>query len=365
MTFSTRSTHMNQTNLSIANRIFAFAAMAFVFGVIGASYNVLAQGRELSLADILIALRSKKAVIEDKNKILTDAVKERGITFALTPEIEKELGVTGARVELIAAIREKAVKPKSEVSAPVKTEAPPPVVKPVAPPPDFAFYRVRATQEMNANNLDAALADLDKAIEMKPGDAGSFVDKGIIFTRQDKLETAIEQYTKAIELNANYGLAYFNRGMVKERMGRGDDALVDFQKAADVDPNDDLAKAAILRIKTAKAEAAAKVAEAARLAEAAKRPTVINVGALNSYAAKLAMPVYSPVHKRMGLHGKVTVTIKLDEEGKVISVKAIDGPKPLWSAAEEAIKQSKFKPVLLDGKPIAANGMITFNFSLK
>lgn len=362
MTFSTKL--MNPTKLPIARKIFALAAVTFFIGLSGMSHHVMAQGRELSLADILIALRSKKAVIEEKNKILTEAVKERGITFALTPEIEKELGVTGARVELIAAIRDKAIKPKAEVSTPVKTEAPPPVVKPVAPVLDFAFYRARATQQMNANDLDAALADLDKAIELKPGDAGSFVDKGIIFTRKDKPEMALDQYSKAIELNASYGLAYFNRGMVKERMGKTDDALADFQKAASLDANDELAKAAVSRIKTAQAEAAAKAAEATRLAEAAKRPTLINVGALNAYATKLAMPIYSANEKRMGIQGKVTVTIRLDEEGQVISAKAIDGPKPLWNAAETAIKQSKFKPVLLDGKPIAANGMITFNFSL-
>lgn len=354
---------MNTINSQMTRKVFAFAAVAFMMLVTGVSYHVAAQGRELSLADILIALRSKKAVIEEKNKILVEAVKERGITFTLTPEIEKELGSTGARVELIAAIREKAPKQKVESGEPVKTEVPPPVVK-APPPPDFAFYRSRATQEMNANNLDAAMTDLDKAIELKPGDAGSYVDKGIIFTSKEKYDDAVAQYSKAIELNANYALAFFNRGMVKEKLGKTDEALADFQKASDLDATDELAKAAVSRIKTAQAEAAAKAAEAARVAEASKRPLMINVGSLNSFAIKLAMPVYTANEKRMGFHGKVTVSVKLDEDGKVVSVKAIDGPKQLWNSAENAIKQSKFKPVMLDGKPIVATGSITFNFSL-
>lgn len=362
---------MNPIISLFARRAFALAAVALTLFVSGVSYQVAGQGRELSLADILIALRSKKAVIEEKNKILVDAVKERGITFTLTPEIEKELGSTGARVELIAAIRDRAAKLKSGSGEPVKTEIQPPVVK-SPPPPDFAFYRSRATQELTANNLDAAMADLDKAIELKPGDAGSYVDKGTIFTRKENYEAAIEQFSKAIELNPNYALAFYSRGTVKEKLGKTQDALVDYQKSADLDPTNELAKSTVSRLKLAIAEAeaaanakaAAKAAEEARLAEAAKRPLLINAGSLNVYAIKLVMPVYTANDRRMGIHGKVTVSIKLDEEGKVVSAKAVDGPKQLWNAAETAIKQTKFKPVLFEGKPIAATGAIAYNFTL-
>jgi TonB family protein len=212
------------------------------------------------------------------------------------------------------------------------------------------------------------MSDLDKAIELKPGDAGSYVDKGIVFARKEKFEEAIEQYSKAIEMNSNYALAFFNRGSVKEKLGKVDEALTDYQKSSELDPANELAKSTISRIKTAQAEAAAKAAEKAaedaRRNEAAKRPLVINAGALNAYAIKLAIPAYTANDKRMGIHGKVTVSIKLDEEGKVVSAKAIDGPKQLWISAENAIKLSKFKPVMFDGKPIAATGSITFNFTL-
>lgn len=363
---------MKSTISLFARRAFAMAAVALTLFASGISYQVAAQGRELSLADILIALRSKKAVIEEKNKILVDAVKERGITFALTPEIEKELGSTGARVELIAAIRDRAQKPKPETGEQVKTEIQPPVVR-SPPPPDFAFYRSRATQELAANNLDAAMSDLDKALELKPGDAGSYLDKGTIFTRKENYEAALEQYSKAIELNPNYALALYNRGIVKEKVGKTQEALADYQRSADLDPTNELARSTVSRLKLAIAEAEAaanakaaeKAAEEARLAEAAKRPQMINVGSLNGYAIKLAMPAYSANDKRMGIYGKVTVSIKLDEEGKVISAKAVDGPKQLWNAAEAAIKQTKFRSVLFEGKPIAATGAITFNFTLK
>ena len=83
------------------------SVLSFVFILLTLSVAVFAQGSQLTLADILIGLRSKKATLPERNQILTDAVLTRGTTFAITPEIEKELSTTGADKALIAAIRMK------------------------------------------------------------------------------------------------------------------------------------------------------------------------------------------------------------------------------------------------------------------
>ncbi|MDM7923747.1 MAG: hypothetical protein QUS14_15725, partial [Pyrinomonadaceae bacterium] len=113
-----------------------------------------AQAPQLSLADLLIGLRSQKASLQDRNRILTEAVKERGITFAYTPEIAKELATTGASPELLAAIAAK--------SAPAKP-APTPTPIPTPTPPDFSFYQKRADTNFVKGEYELALADYDKA----------------------------------------------------------------------------------------------------------------------------------------------------------------------------------------------------------
>jgi hypothetical protein len=60
----------------------------------------------LTLSDIFTALRTE-APLTTKNKLLTQGVEARGITFVLTPEIEKELRKAGANNALIEAIRKK------------------------------------------------------------------------------------------------------------------------------------------------------------------------------------------------------------------------------------------------------------------
>ncbi|HKX84275.1 MAG TPA: hypothetical protein VJL58_08650, partial [Pyrinomonadaceae bacterium] len=75
--------------------------------VLISSTLVSAQVKQLSLADLLIGLRSQKVPLQDRNKLLAEAVRQRGVTFATTPEIEKELSTTGADDALLGAIREK------------------------------------------------------------------------------------------------------------------------------------------------------------------------------------------------------------------------------------------------------------------
>src|SRR5688572_29498145 len=85
----------------------AVMSIMFAFLLTVLSVPASAQGNQLSLADILIGLRSKKASLPDRNKILTDAIATRGTTFTLTPEIEKELSVTGADRSLLESIRQR------------------------------------------------------------------------------------------------------------------------------------------------------------------------------------------------------------------------------------------------------------------
>ncbi|HEV7700683.1 MAG TPA: TonB family protein [Pyrinomonadaceae bacterium] len=329
--------------------------------------RTVAQSRQLSLADILIALRSKKAEIGEKNKILADAVKQRGITFSLTPEIEKELGSTGAAGDLLVAIRDKAPTIKNELSpstVSTTTQVQPNVVKVAPPPPpDFAFYRSRANSAISNNDLDAAMAALDKAGELRPADASVFVDRGSIFLKKGNLANASEQFTKAIEIDPKSFAAYFGRAMVREKLGRSDDALADLQKAVEIDPANEPSSAAVARLKAAqvaKAEAERVVADAAK----PKAPSSISVGNIKAYATKLTLPLYPAFEKRMGIEGKVSVLVKLDAAGNVTSAEAIDGPKSLRKAAEDAIKASKFKPVMVNGTAIPSSGVIVFNFSL-
>jgi TonB family protein len=88
----------------------------------------------------------------------------------------------------------------------------------------------------------------------------------------------------------------------------------------------------------------------------------IEGGVLNSKATSLPKPVVPEEAKRVKASGRVTVRVVIDEDGKVISAKATDGPLPLREAAEAAARQATFAPTTKDGITVKVAGVITYDF---
>ena len=330
-----------------------------------------AQQVQLSLADILIGLRSKKATLVERNKLLTDAVKERGITFALTPEIEKELETTGADKPLIEAIRQKSVLVK--VKAPAPTPAPKPVATPVPTPtpPDSTFYFNRANSNFVKGDFDLAIVDYNKSIELNPKDTSSYLSRGMAYFNKKNYDLTIADYDKVIELNPTDAKTYFNRANSYEKLGNAQKAIDDFQKTVELDPTNETARASLQRLQAEQAKLLPEpkktetptVSESAKTSESAKMiPQSVELGQLNNMAVRLVTPVYPTIAQKMNIQGKVTVQITLDEEGKVTSAKASDGPSMLRLACENAARQSKFKPTMVETQAVKATGFIVYNF---
>jgi len=90
----------------------------------------------------------------------------------------------------------------------------------------------------------------------------------------------------------------------------------------------------------------------------------IEGGQLNSKATSLPKPVYPGEARRLKVSGKVTVRVVVDENGKVISAKATDGPLPLREAAEAAAREATFAPTTKDGITVKVAGTLVYDFAL-
>lgn len=331
------------------------------------------QQAQLGLADILIGLRSKKVTLAERNRLLTDAVKERGITFALTPEIEKELQITGASVELIEAIRQKSPVIKV-VSTPLPKPSPTPIATPVPTPiatpiptptpPDFTFYQKRADGNASEGKYDLAVGDYNKAIELNPQAVSLYLSRGRAFYGKKDYALAIADYDKAIELNPKESTVYFIRGDSYEKMGDVQKAVIDYQKAVELDANNESAKNNLKRLQDeqAKLPPTPQIKVMTSASEASNPPSTVNIGALNNLAVKLATPLYPPFAQKSNIQGMVTVQITLDAEGNVTSAKASDGPPLLRSSSEDAARRSKFNPARVGNQAVKATGFIIYNF---
>ena len=76
-------------------------------------------------------------------------------------------------------------------------------------------------------------------------------------------------------------------------------------------------------------------------------------------------PVYPEEAKKNHIQGDVVVQLNIDTEGNPTDVTVVQGHPALADAAVTAIRQWKYKPYLLDGKPvmIETTALVKFHLS--
>jgi periplasmic protein TonB len=76
-------------------------------------------------------------------------------------------------------------------------------------------------------------------------------------------------------------------------------------------------------------------------------------------------PVYPSLARSQHISGNVTIDALIDVNGRVTSMKVISGPGLLHKAATDALRQWKYQPATLDGKPTPMHLTITLQFHLQ
>jgi periplasmic protein TonB len=92
---------------------------------------------------------------------------------------------------------------------------------------------------------------------------------------------------------------------------------------------------------------------------------VVSGGVLNGKAISKPQPAYPPIAKVAKASGTVTVQVLVDEDGNVISAKAVSGHPLLRQAAVDAAYQAKLSPTIVSGQKVKVSGVLTYNFVLK
>jgi TonB family protein len=77
---------------------------------------------------------------------------------------------------------------------------------------------------------------------------------------------------------------------------------------------------------------------------------------------KSASPIYPPTARAQNVSGEVKIDALIDVSGNVSSVKIISGPALLHQSALDAVKQWKYEPAQLNGKPTPVHVVVTVHF---
>jgi tetratricopeptide (TPR) repeat protein len=80
-------------------------------------------------------------------------------------------------------------------------------------------YYDRGVIRQNQGDLDGAIADYNRAIELDPGVTRAYNNRGLAKYKKGDIDGAMADYNRAIELDPKPAYSYVNRASVKGRKG--------------------------------------------------------------------------------------------------------------------------------------------------
>jgi TonB family protein len=80
---------------------------------------------------------------------------------------------------------------------------------------------------------------------------------------------------------------------------------------------------------------------------------------------KYVEPVYPPEARKAGVEGVIILEARADEKGDVLNARVLRSIPALDQAAIDAVKQWKYEPLVIDGKPRPVVFTVTVRFELK
>ena len=89
---------------------------------------------------------------------------------------------------------------------------------------------------------------------------------------------------------------------------------------------------------------------------------LIPAAQLRPHLARRVDPVYPQKAREMGVEGSVRLRVAIGRDGSIEDVKALSGDPLLAEAAIEAVKQWRYRPIILDGKPVPSLTVLTIVF---
>lgn len=94
----------------------------------------------------------------------------------------------------------------------------------------------RGNAKSNSGDIQGAIMDFDKAIQLNPENAITYNNRGNANGKSGKFSKAIDDFNKAIELNSEYADAFSNRALAYSELGKYNLAFNDINKAIELKP---------------------------------------------------------------------------------------------------------------------------------
>jgi tetratricopeptide (TPR) repeat protein len=145
------------------------------------------------------------------------------------------VAVAGVALAAVAARPARVETGGPTKNPPTMTPGPPATPGAVRSPMARALA-VLAAGKMDRGDLEGAIADFGKAIELDPGLADARAGRGFARMHNRDLDGAISDFSKAIELDPERATTWGNRGLARQQRGDLEGAIADCTRAIELAP---------------------------------------------------------------------------------------------------------------------------------
>ena len=98
-------------------------------------------------------------------------------------------------------------------------------------------HNLQAISLAGEGKLDEAIAELSKALRLKPEFAEAHYNMGNALAGQDKSDEAMDHFSEAIRIKPDYAEARNNLGILLAKQGKLDEAIAHFSEAVRINPD--------------------------------------------------------------------------------------------------------------------------------
>jgi tetratricopeptide (TPR) repeat protein len=98
-------------------------------------------------------------------------------------------------------------------------------------------YNIRGLDLAYMGRVPEAIAQFERALQIKPDYAEAHYNLGITLGRTGKLSEAIAQFERALQIKPDYAEAHYNLGIALGRTGKLSEAIAQFEQALQIKPD--------------------------------------------------------------------------------------------------------------------------------
>jgi protein TonB len=97
---------------------------------------------------------------------------------------------------------------------------------------------------------------------------------------------------------------------------------------------------------------------------AAPKKINISAGVAVGMLIQKVQPVYPPIAKAARVSGTVVLQATISKNGTIENLRVISGPAMLQQAAQDAVRQWRYRPYLLNNEPVEVDTTVNVIFTL-